>query len=649
MTDLSRVFRNRSNLFIGFMVLWLGGIIFRLVDLQIVRHEEIKSEVADRNHKKRTIEAPRGEILDANGRTLAISRKEADIILDPSAVEEPAHTAKILAAELKKPARWRRKLTAAIQKKAEAGKLYYKVAGRVSQASCRRLREHKIRGVWFENTQHRVYPNRWTASHVVGFINRAGNKEGIERSYDDYLKGKPGERESMRDGKGRYIGLGDTVTKQPRPGADVQLTLDANIQFFVEDSLRWGITKTGASNISAVVMDPRTGAILAMANMPDFNPNNYGEAKEYERKNRAVTDLYDPGSAFKIITVASALDSGRISIDDFFHSKEGAIRVADKRIRNFKPFGYLSVPRILWHSSNGGVIAVANKMDNTTFHRYIARFGFGKKTGSGLPAESKGILRPVKQWTGVSQAFLAMGHEISVTPLQMLRAASAVANGGKLVTPYIAERAMYSDGREEDLRPQGEPEQVIRPETALQVKAALEGVVTEGTAKGAAIPGVRVFGKTGTAQRGDHRGYSKDKYNSSFVGFFPFEEPRYGMIVVVHDPKGSAYHGGDVAAPIFSEIGRKILQYDHEIMPGRQWVVTPRHPDWDARRDVRPAAEGRMPDLKGLGLRNLLYQAGRLDIKVSIIGSGKVYRQSPEPGAPIPRNRRCEVVLRKEG
>ncbi|MCG8667811.1 MAG: hypothetical protein MI867_00230, partial [Pseudomonadales bacterium] len=356
-------------------------------------------------------------------------------------------------------------------------------------------------------------------------------------------------------------------------------------------------------------------------NYPDFNPNRFGEAGGYQRRNRSVTDLYDPGSSFKIITVASALDAGTISMEDVFESKPGKIQVFDKRIRNFKPYGLLSVPKILWHSSNAGVIKIALTMEDSQFHDYISRFEFGKRTGAGFPAESSGIFRSLDDWTKVSPYFLAMGHEISVTPLQMLRATSAVANGGLLVTPYIAEKAVGADGTVTDLRPKGKPPRVIRPETASKIAEALEGVVTIGTAKTAAIEGVRVFGKTGTAQRIEGNRYAKDKFNSSFVGFFPAEAPRYGMIVVVHNPKGSRINGGDVAAPVFSEIGRKILGYDHTIVPGERWVVSPRTPDWDGRDEPRPAATGRMPDLTGLGLRNLLFQARRLGIEVNFRGS----------------------------
>jgi len=395
-------------------------------------------------------------------------------------------------------------------------------------------------------------------------------------------------------------------------------------------------------------MDPNTGAIKALANMPDFNPNQFTEASSFERKNRAVVDVYEPGSAFKIITVAAALDCGKIAMTDRYESEPGPIQAYGNKIRNHPPYGILSVPEILWHSSNPGAVKIALRMAPETFLGYIKAFGIGAKTDIDLPAESAGILHPLADWNKSSPYFLAMGHEVSATPLQMLVAASVIANGGKMVQPFVASRIVHPDGSGEDILPRKAPVQVIKPQTAALMAEALRGVVSRGTAKAAAIPGVRVFGKTGTAQRNDGGAYANDKYNASFVGFFPAEKPRYGMIVVVHYPKGAKFHGGEVAAPIFSEIGRRIMYYDQEMMPAKNLVVDAVMPNWPGRAvDLLQPAEV-MPDLRGLGLRNLMFQSKQLGIVIDLKGSGRVVGQTPPPGSPVPEDRTCRV-LRKEG
>jgi len=431
------------------------------------------------------------------------------------------------------------------------------------------------------------------------------------------------------------------------PGANLKLTIDLNIQLFVEDALRRKMRQTQAKNITAIVMDPRDGAILALANTPDFNPNLFYRFNPFQRRNRAVVDLYEPGSAFKVITAAAALDSGAVSINDHFYSAEGPIKVFGKSIRNHSPYGNLSIPEILWHSSNSGAVQIARSMDTQTFYKYIQAFGFGEQTQVDLPAESNGILRPLEKWEKSSIYFLAMGHEISATPLQMIAALSAVANGGYLVQPYVV-AGIEANGEFRKTDAGGKQGRVIKRETATALAQALTGVVERGTATAAAIPGVSVFGKTGTAQRIQGMSYAKDKFNSSFVGFFPAEAPRYGMIVVVHDPRGAQVHGGDVAAPIFSEIGTRIMAYEGSLEPDQELVVFSSAPDWRGDLPTPPEHMDTMPDLSGLGIRNLLYKTRPLDLELVIDGKGRVVKQSPPAGAPIPGDRTCKVLL-KEG
>ncbi|CAM2065989.1 Transpeptidase family protein [Sulfidibacter corallicola] len=642
-----RIFPIRMNLLLVFLLLWGSVIVYRLIDLQIMRHEEMVARAANLHNHEESIPALRGEILDTNHKTLAISQEEPYIFADPAVVEDPEATAKALADVLGKNRAWANRKAEELSNKKRR---FTYIAKRTSEAKARHIAQLGLRGIHIRKKSWRNYPNGWLGSHVLGFTSVDGKvKEGIESQFDEVMRGTPGKREVLRDGRKQNITLGgeDTVIQEPVNGASVQLTLDANIQFFAESALRRALKRTKAKNITAIVMNPRTGAILAMANVPDFDPNRYGQFKAFARKNRAVVDVYEPASAFKIVTVAVGLDSGAIRIEDVFdcEKRRGGIQVYDKFIRDHKPFGLLSVKEILWHSSNVGAIKVSQRFSPETFAEYIQRFGFGERTGIDLPAESNGIRRPLGEWTKVSSSFLSLGHEISVTPLQMLRAASVVANEGRLVTPYIVQRIVFPDGRVEELAPQEPQPQVIRPETAAKLVHALRGVVEEGTAKAAALEGVGVFGKTGTAQRLQGSRYSRKSFNSSFVGFFPEENPRYGMMVVVHDPKGRKKHGGEVAAPIFSEIGSQIVIYDKELSSRNKIPVYAGTPDWLAREVTPPPENGQMPDFQGLGLRNLLYQCGLLDLIADIQGSGRVISQWPAPGEPIPENRTCKLRL----
>ncbi len=382
--------------------------------------------------------------------------------------------------------------------------------------------------------------------------------------------------------------------------------------------------------------------------MPDFNPNSYNRYSPLERKNRSVVDSYEPASVFKIITVASALDYGSTELDRRYYCEEGGIQVHDKFIRDHKKFGTLSVREILWYSSNVGAIKVAQTIPNSVFYKYIESFGFGERTGIDLPAEARGILHPVSQWSKCSSAFLSIGHEISVTPLQMLVAASVVANSGLLVKPYLGHSVVGADGRVRSLRPDYVPQRIIAADVAQAVSHALEGVVLTGTGKAAQVPGIRVFGKTGTAQRIQGSSYSKEKFNASFVGFFPVDSPRYGIIVVVHDPKQGGVHGGEVAAPIFSEIARQIALYESEL-PGlnrrRLPVMADHRPAWSSRSMVETFADGTTPDFFGLGLRSAILKGARGGVRLEIRGAGIVTDQNPKPGTPLGSGDVCQIIL----
>ncbi len=630
-----------------FIALWCGAIVYRLVDLQIVRSEEIQRTAQELHHTLEPIPAQRGEILDAKGKLLGINQKEPYVFVDPMKLTEPSKTVRALGEILGRNRAWRRDKLATIKQYAAKKRIYCRLERRISETAAIEIQKLDLPGVYIRREVWRKYPLGKTASHLIGFLSQNGETmEGLEFSLDKAMRGTPGQREVIRDGKRRRIGSEGRVVRKPSIGSSVQLTIDANLQYFVENALMSALETTRARNATAIVMNPRTGAILALANMPDFDPNAFNVYGPFERKNRSIVDVYEPASAFKIITAAAALDVNVVNADQRFYCERGGIRVFDRYIRDNKSFDTLSVREILWHSSNVGAIKIAQRMKPKTFHDYIRRFGFGARTGVDLPAETPGIFRKFADWDKVSPAFLSMGHEISVTPLQMLTAACVIANEGKRPRPYLVSRILHPDGSLEARVPDlaAQP-QVIRAETAALLKEVLKGVTQHGTAKAARLPGVEVFGKTGTAQRLHDGKYARDKFNASFVGFFPADQPRYGMIVVIHHPKGAKVDGGAVAAPVFAEIGRRILLYERAAAPENQLYVSQETPNWPSKQPEAASPQGAMPDFRGLGLRNLLFQCQLMGIKLKISGDGRVVRQSPEPGAPIPGDRVCTFSL----
>lgn len=639
-------FRRRLVFFTAGILIWSLVIVGRLVFLQLIQGEHWVRRSALNHEYHEKIPAKSGEILDCHGKVLALTQEQPSICADPSVVDAPQEVAESIGRILGKKKSWINTRTKRLENRSRS---FAYLARWVTPKQAAEIQALKHRGVFVQEEPVRIYPKEWIASHVIGFTSLDGSvQEGAEAAFHSYLAGTPGEIQTYRDGRQMGIWLGPQMVKEPVNGRNVTLTLDENIQFFTEEALRRGLLNTRAANLSAIVMDPQTGAIKAMANMPDFNPNIYYRFSSQERKNRAIVDCYEPASAFKIVTVAAALDLGTIDLDRRLFCEEGGIHVQDKFIHDHKPFGTLSVREILWYSSNVGAIKVAQTMPEDAFYRYIRKFGFGRRTGIDLPAEAEGIFHPLEDWSLVSSAFLAIGHEISVTPLQMLVAASVIANGGLLVHPHLGKTVVDADGRERDIRPQEPPRRVIRPEVATAIARALEGVVLDGTGKNAAVPGIRVFGKTGTAQRIQGRSYSKEKYNASFVGFFPLESPRYGIIVVVHDPKQGGVHGGEVAAPIFSEIARQIALYESDL-PGlgrrRLPMMKDHRPAWSSPRVVERQQPGTTPDFSGLGLRSAILKGARLGVTLEIEGDGVVMHQSPQPGTPLEVGEVCRIIL----
>ena len=643
--------RTRVLLLAAALVVAFGGVTARLGQLQIVRYREL-SGLAERQYSRSVaLQAQRGPIVDRNGAPLAASSPAESLFAQPRAVGDPVRVAVRLAPIVKVP---EEELHAALVSERPFVWLKRRLPPAVA-ASVRELREP---GLSLVPEPLRLYPNRELAAHIVGFEGTDGGLEGIERAWNDTLAGTPGKAVVGRDALGREIEM-QRVLQTPAAGQGVMLTLDAHIQYVAEREIDAAFRRTSARAAMAVVMEPRTGDVLAVAIRPTFNPNTFLDvpSRDYWR-NRAVTDPFEPGSTFKVILAAAALEEGVVRPDDRFFGENGAITIARTTIHDWKKYGWLTFSEVLQNSSNVGSIKVGLALGAERYYRYMTAFGFGRPTGLGLPGESRGQLREPPRWSTLSLPTLSLGQEVSVTALQMVTAFSAVANGGTMMRPRLVKSVFNAQGRETR---RFEPEavrQVIAPETARTLTRILISVVEAGTGHNAAIPGYAVAGKTGTAQKLDpatHR-YSRAPGVLSFVGFAPADDPRFVMLVMLDEPKNEKW-GSEAAAPIFSAIGREVLRYldvPPQDTPPLQIVSGP-GPERVAPRvrlvsssDSDPEGDGVaaiMPDLRGRPLRQALSMLAPLGVRVEVSGHGSVVKQTPLPGSALAPGVTARLVL----
>jgi cell division protein FtsI (penicillin-binding protein 3) len=541
--------RRIGFLFAVFLALLLiGG--FKAAWLGVVKAGTLKQAAATQQKADITVPARRGTILDRGGVELAVSQPAVTIAVTPYLIKDPAGTAARLSPLLDKPEDELLKQFA----RRDTGFAY--LARRVPPARARRVQRMEIEGLEFIPEFERVYPRDWMASQLLGVTGTDHQGlSGIEYSLDEHLRGRNGERKLTKDALGDAIELRET--QRTVPGTDVRLTLDAAIQESAEDVLADVGAELKPKGATAIVMDPRDGAILALANWPQVNANAPGDAPDYARQNRAIGATYEPGSTFKAFTVAGALEEGKVTPDTSFNLPP-TIKVADREIGESHPVGYrtLSTAGILKESSNVGAIMIGQRLGATDFDRWVRRFGFGKPTGIDLPGEERGIVLDVKHYSGASMGNLPIGQGIAVTPMQMATAYAAIANGGILRPPHIVEDV----GTRAAHKPKGH--RIMSEITAASLRRMLEGVFGPGgTASGAGIEGYELGGKTGTAEKPDEfGGYSKTKFVSSFVGFAPARRPKLLVAVMVDEPQGDIY-GGTVAAPAFRKITSFALQY----------------------------------------------------------------------------------------
>jgi cell division protein FtsI (penicillin-binding protein 3) len=618
--------------------------------LQIVRHADLSSQ-ADRQYSRTiTLHALRGPIVDRKNAPLATSSNAESLFAQPRAVGDPVRVAGRLAPLLAMP-------ESELHGLLTTQKTFVWLKRRLPPATADQVRALREPGLGFVADALRHYPNRELAAHVVGFEGNDGGLEGIERAFEKELGGTPGKAIVGRDALGREV-ITQKVLSTPTPGQGVMLTIDTTIQYIAEREIDAAYRRTGSKAAMAVVMDPKTGDILATAIRPTFNPNTFGEANRDSLRNRSVTDPFEPGSTFKLIMAAAALEEKLVTPEEKIFGEWGAITIAKTTIKDWKKQGWMSFTEVLQQSSNVGSIKVGMRIGNERYHRYMTGFGFGAPTALGLSGESRGLLRDPGRWSALSLPTMSIGQEISVTAVQLVAAIGAVANGGVLMQPRLVRATFDADGREVRRVEPREVRRVISEETARTLMGLMTQMVEHGTGHAAVIPGYEVGGKTGTAQKLDPttKRYSHAPGVLSFVGVAPMDDPKFVMLVMLDEPKNEKW-GSEAAAPIFSAIGKEILRY-MEIPPrdaqpvqlmAAERAAEGREPVSQAPPVPTSDAGARMPDLRGKPLRQALATLAALKTDVQLEGNGFVVRQTPVAGAALSSDEPVRLVLAKRG
>lgn len=546
--------RGRPTVVAVLFVLALGAVAVRLYSLQVERHDHY-TELAERQ-QQRVVELnpPRGTLYDARGRVLAVSTPADSLYAEPPRVKDPRSTARALAGVLGMKAR-------EIETKLATGRWFVWIARQLDPETARRVRELDLPGIGLREEARRYYPMGELAASVLGFVGTdPKGLTGLELAYDGEVAGRAARRVLLRDAAGRAVFDPQLSWAEAEPGNDLYLTLDATLQHIAERELARAVEEFRARGGSAVLLDPATGAVKAMASYPPFDPNRFGDYPAERWRNRAVAEAFEPGSTFKMVTAAAALEHNLVDPADVIDCGNGQIQLLGVTIRDHRPFGRIPFREVIARSSNVGAIRTALLVGDRRFYDMIRALGFGERTGIDLPGESPGILHPLEAWQPLSKAYAAFGQGVSVTAVQLAAAFAAVANGGLLLRPYLVE-AVGRDGSREPLH--AEPQVVrraISPATARQLERLLEAVVAEGGGGKAAVPGYTVAGKTGTAQQAGDGGYSSTHRVAGFVGFAPARRPALVAAVLIDRPTATVW-GGQVAAPTFSAMMRPALLY----------------------------------------------------------------------------------------
>lgn len=668
MTPAPGLLRNRFYLAVFGVFVWTLALFLRLFYVQVIEHDYYVLRANRQRQSVITLDPERGKIIDARGRDLAISIGMDSIYAIPEEMRDAHGTLEAINSivPIDVPG-----LLARAQ-----GRSFFWIARKIAPEAADQIRALKLPGLYFEQESRRFYPNKELASHVLGFVG-LDNKglSGVEYQYEQVVSGIPGKLLVLRDAKKRLLMTESSSTPlSSSAGRTLRLTIDSAIQHISEVELQTSIDEYGAESGSVIIMNPYTGEILALANAPSFNPNAYSQFNRAALRNRAIQDYFEPGSTFKTVVAAAALDRDLVTPDKQLDCQMGSILVAGHLIHDHKPFGVLSFRQVLEKSSDVGMIKVGLMLGPDNLYQYGRMFGFGQKTGIDLPGEAAGVLRNPNKWSAISIGAVSMGQEVGVSALQVLTMMASVGNGGYLPVPHVVAAISDSTG---EMKPTvfGRPQPLTLKHDAIEtLKGILRGVVSPvGTGNAAAISGYSVAGKTGTAQViGPSGTYADGGYIASFVGYTPASNPAIAMIAVLNNPK-KQYHGGEVAAPLFRRIGQQVLKYldipPDQIADNPEYQASSAFPRVTTAsflpEGVEPAAftppeqhhklvnasdddkasELVMPSFYHKTASEAVQTLTAMKIHFRLVGSGSVVRQWPEPGMLLPQNDLCIIML----
>ncbi len=623
-------------------------VVGRMFQLQVLKKEQLYKLAARQQSSQIPLVPKRGTIYDRNENELAVSVEVDSVYADSKKVVEVEKTVQKLSAIFQNDQK-------ELREKLKSRKSFEWIERKISPKEAEAVKALHLSGIHFLRENKRFYPNSHLAAHIIGFVGLdSKGLEGIELRYDVLLNGKQNVLITERDAMGRGIMTGGVPDEKEEHYRNIILTIDKQIQHVAETELSHSVQKWGAHGGMVIVMDPMTGKILALTSYPFFNPNQFIQYRPRSWRNRAISDVFEPGSMFKAFLAAAVLEEKIVQPTDSFYCENGFYTVYDRTIRDHSKHGWLTFHQVIKVSSNIGAAKAAEKIGKERFYRYLCDFGFGEKTRVGLPGEAKGIVQHPRYWPPITLNTIAFGQGIAVTGIQMATALSAIANGGVLMKPQVVERITSEKGEViQSFQPEA-VRRVISEETSRKVIALLKATTEKGGTGEQAVPqGYEVAGKTGTAQKVDSilGGYSEDRFTSGFMGFAPADEPRIVVLVVIDEPRGSTY-GGVVAAPVFRAIVEKVLPYLNILPKGT--MIVKNESEIPAKREAartlpvieeikvgRGAERVVMPDLAGLSMRSALSRMERRGLIIKVSGNGRLVEQVPRAGAVIDKGEIC--------